>query len=74
VAFNQLRDKAAQSRHFFPGALGYVAMLVLALVAGLMGTVLHSGNVGMGALVTTLVLLLGLKWWGDRRCRPAKGS
>ncbi len=70
VAFNQLRQSSSQSRNFFPGVLGYVSTVALALIAGLMGAALGDGNAGIGALIGTLVLLLGLKWWSDRRSRP----
>ena len=68
VAFNQLRAGGSRRRQLFPGALGLVNILNLALLTGaltalmgpkLLGTILPVGaNVlGMGAGVVALVLL-----------------
>ncbi len=68
VAFNQLRAGGSRRRQLFPGALGLVNILNLALLTGaltalmgpkLLGTILPVGaNVlGMGAGVAALVLL-----------------
>ena len=68
VAFNQLRAGGSRRRQLFPGALGIVNILNLALLTGaltalmgpkLLGTILPVGaNVlGMGAGIVALVLL-----------------
>jgi ribose/xylose/arabinose/galactoside ABC-type transport system permease subunit len=68
VAFNQLRTGGSRRRQLFPGALGLVNILNLALLTGaltalmgpkLLGTILPVGaNVlGMGAGVVAMVLL-----------------
>ncbi len=66
VAFNQLRQSAGLTRQFFSGALGYVAIVVLSLLAGLCGAVLQGRSAGAAAVVITLAVLFGVKFFGDR--------
>ncbi len=57
VAFSQLRSGAAHTRRLFPGALGSVSLISLALLAGLLGAMIGGTT---AALVTGIGALLAL--------------
>jgi ribose/xylose/arabinose/galactoside ABC-type transport system permease subunit len=67
VAFTNLRQALGQGRRFFAGALGWVTVVNLALLAGVI-LALFSGKPSAGALVAgaTAVLLTLVKLFEDR--------
>jgi hypothetical protein len=69
VAFSQFRQAVGGGREAFPGALGVVALVTLALLAGVLATLLAGRGVGAAAGTTALVLLVAWKVWQAAR-RP----
>ncbi len=67
VAFSQLREAGRQGKQFFPGALGWAAILTLALLAGTMATLIAEQRAGLAAGIGSLVLLVLVKLWQIRR-------
>jgi hypothetical protein len=67
VAVTQLRQTGQSGKRLFPGALGFVAAVTLALLAGTL-TMLGT-RLGVAALVSvvTLAVLLGYKLVESRR-------
>jgi ribose/xylose/arabinose/galactoside ABC-type transport system permease subunit len=67
VAFNELRQKSAGAKRFFPGALGYVAIVALALLAGAVGVVMASATAGVVAAAGSILVLGAVKLIEARR-------
>ena len=65
VAFNELRESGGLRKQFFPGGLGIVNILVLALLAGVITAVMSgSDKLRSAAIAAVLVLLLlSVKKW-----------
>jgi ribose/xylose/arabinose/galactoside ABC-type transport system permease subunit len=62
VAFNELRRFGISHRkQFFPGTLGWIAVFILALLAGLVGTLTVGNMAGGVAFVGTALLLVAVK-------------
>jgi len=61
VAFSQFRQSGRQGKSAFPGALGAVALVTLALLAGVLTTLLAGRLSGMIAAPIALVILGGVK-------------
>ncbi len=61
VAFSQVRAQGQQRKQFFPGALGWVAALVLALIAASLAGVFAGRWAGVGAGTTVFGLAVALK-------------
>jgi ribose/xylose/arabinose/galactoside ABC-type transport system permease subunit len=62
VAFSQVGRKGKRSAQFFPGALGWVASVVLTLLAASLGAALGGRWIGLSAAITALVLTLTIKF------------
>ncbi|MEX2114654.1 MAG: ABC transporter permease [Pirellulales bacterium] len=75
VAFNELRQAGrGAGKQFFPGALGVMAIGILALLAGTIATIMVGRNAG-GVVSMTTLLGLGLIALVQRRAaRPGAGS
>ncbi|MCC7085797.1 MAG: ABC transporter permease [Pirellulales bacterium] len=67
VAFNELRQTSRGGKKFFPGALGYVAIVALALLAGSVGLVMSGGVAGAVAGVVSVIVLGAVKFIESRR-------
>jgi ribose/xylose/arabinose/galactoside ABC-type transport system permease subunit len=68
VTFNELRTRTLGGRQFFPGALGWFAVVALTLLAGSVGLVMTGKpTVGLGAAIFSGVLLTVLKLLELRR-------
>jgi len=75
VAFNELRQaRGAERKQFFPGALGVVTILILALLAGGVTTLMADKNAGEIVLGAALVLLGLARALEARRTRRAPQS
>jgi ribose/xylose/arabinose/galactoside ABC-type transport system permease subunit len=61
VAFNELRQKSRGAKKFFPGALGYVAIFTLALLAAAVGIVMSDNMAGMIAAGCSILVLGAVK-------------
>jgi ribose/xylose/arabinose/galactoside ABC-type transport system permease subunit len=61
VAFNELRQKSISAKRFFPGALGYVAIVALALLAGAVGVVMANTTAGVVAAAGSVLVLGAVK-------------
>jgi ribose/xylose/arabinose/galactoside ABC-type transport system permease subunit len=61
VAFSQARTAGRQRKQFFPGALGWIAVVVLALLAAALGAAFGGRWGGAGTGGAILVMTLGLK-------------
>ncbi len=61
VAFSQVGRKGQQRKQFFPGAIGWVAASVLALLAGSLSAVFGGRWVSLGVGVGVFALALMLK-------------
>lgn len=70
VAFSQLREARAEGRQYFPGVLGWVVMVALTSVVGLMSGFLVSRTGGQIAAVVCLLVLLTIK---RLESRPSSG-
>ena len=69
VAFNELRRSRSHRKQFFPGALGWVAAIILALLAGIVVLVTAGSMAGWIAAVSTLVVLGFMKTLETRTVR-----
>src|SRR5262249_24942320 len=66
VAFSQWGKSAGSGREFFPGALGWAAVVVLGLLTATLASLLTGAKAGAGAGVAALALLIVLKLWQGR--------
>jgi hypothetical protein len=66
VTFSQLRGARGRQVRFFPGALGWVAAVTLALLAGILVTLLAGKAPGATSGGIALLLLVGTKLWERR--------
>ena len=71
VAFSQLREAGRQGKQFFPGALGWVAIVTLSLLAATLTALVAEKTAGTIAGSAALGLLLLVKLW-QRRPMPAQ--
>jgi hypothetical protein len=71
VAFSQARSSDQQRKQFFPGPLGWIAVLVLTLLAAALGWALGGRWVAVGAGGGMLLLTLGLKSFEHLTARRA---
>jgi ribose/xylose/arabinose/galactoside ABC-type transport system permease subunit len=75
VALTQLRQARRQGKHFFPGALGWVTVANLAMLAAILVLVMSPTTRGEPinpaaiAGAVTLVILILAKLWEDRRTK-----
>ena len=67
VAFSQFRQSGHQGKSAFPGALGVVALVSLALLAGVLTTLLAGRQAGMVAAPLALVILGAVKFFEWKR-------
>jgi hypothetical protein len=67
VAVTQLRQTTAGGMRLFSGALGVVAAITLALLAGMLTMLGATQTVAVGVSAVTLVTLLGYKFIESRR-------
>ena len=78
VAFTQLRQARQRGKRFFPGALGWVTLLNLSVLAGVLAMVmsprtpLDARALGLAAGGGTLALLLLARFLEGRRDRSSK--
>ena len=73
VAFNQLRKTGSGStRQLFPGALGAAAVVVLAVGAGVLGTIMVGRGAG-GAVFAISFAALAAIAFAQRRGGAARG-
>jgi ribose/xylose/arabinose/galactoside ABC-type transport system permease subunit len=63
VAFSQFRQSAGRRRDAFPGMQGIVALVTLALLAGMVMTLTVGKTTGIAAAIVTLAVLGGIKLW-----------
>ncbi len=73
VAFSQLREAGRQGKQFFPGALGWIAILTLGLLAATLTTLVAEKTAGTIAGASALALLLLVKFW-QRRTAAARAA
>ncbi|HEX3727642.1 MAG TPA: ABC transporter permease [Pirellulales bacterium] len=74
VAFNELRQaKGGSGKQFFAGALGALAILILAILAALLTTLMVGAKPGAAVFVAALVAL-GLVRWIERRVTTARAA
>ena len=74
VAFNELRRAGRAGRgQFFPGLLGATAIAVLAILAGVISTIMAGRNAGVAVAVLSVVGL-GLVALVQRRAPPTRTS
>lgn len=66
VAFSQVRAQGQQRKQFFPGAIGWVAALVLALLAGALAAVFGGRWTGVAGAATVFVLAIAMKFYEQR--------
>jgi ribose/xylose/arabinose/galactoside ABC-type transport system permease subunit len=72
VSFNELRRGGqGTGKQFFPGALGIMAIGILALLAGTLATIMLGRTTGLAVLVTTLVVLAARRLVESRAARRA---
>jgi ribose/xylose/arabinose/galactoside ABC-type transport system permease subunit len=57
VAFNELRGARATSKQFFPGVLGATTIGILAVLAGMLATIIVGRNAGAAVFACSLVAL-----------------
>jgi hypothetical protein len=67
VAFSQFRRSRAGSRELFAGALGSMTLLVLALITGLLASLMAAPEAGYVAAPAVLALLVAVKVIESRR-------
>ncbi|MBX7166562.1 MAG: ABC transporter permease [Pirellulales bacterium] len=72
VAFNNWRAMIAARQRLFPGALGIVATVALVLLIGAVATIVFRLQVGVGAGLAALALLVGLQVLERRLTRTAR--
>jgi ribose/xylose/arabinose/galactoside ABC-type transport system permease subunit len=70
VTFNQLRQRLARGKQFFPGLLGWTAILTLGLFAAALLPMLIGGGGGLVATAAFVALLVALKIFEGRRAKP----
>jgi ribose transport system permease protein/erythritol transport system permease protein len=63
VALSGLRAPGSARKEFFPGALGAVAAVTLALLAATVAALLGGRSAGGAALVCALLVFVGLRLW-----------
>lgn len=63
VALSGLRTGGSSRKEFFPGALGAVAAITLALLIATVAALLGGRSAGGATLVGALVVLVGLRLW-----------
>ena len=73
VAFSQLRDRAGSAKQFFPGALGVVAIINLALLAAALSALLGGKSAGAIAGLAAIALLGAAKFVEAKRSLPGRG-
>jgi ribose/xylose/arabinose/galactoside ABC-type transport system permease subunit len=66
VAFSQLREAGRRGKQFFPGALGWVAIVTLGLLAGTLATLVVDKRAGALAGALATALLVTVKHWQRR--------
>ncbi|MBX9788837.1 MAG: ABC transporter permease [Pirellulales bacterium] len=71
VALSGLRVEGRTRKEFFPGALGFVAGLTLALLAGVVAALLAGQQAGTATLVVATSSLIALRLWERRGARRA---
>ena len=71
VALSGLRVEGRVRKEFFPGALGFVAGLTLALLAGVVAALLAGQRAGTATLVVATSSLIALRLWERRGARRA---
>jgi hypothetical protein len=70
VAFNELRRfGVSRSKQFFPGMLGWIAVFILALLAGLVGTLTVGNVAGWIAFAAVALALVFVKTLETRAVR-----
>lgn len=69
VALNQLRIGMASGRRVFPGAMGSVTVINLALLAGVLSFLFRGGMTGWAVGIIALVAMGLVKWMEARRAR-----
>ncbi len=67
VAFNALRAHGTARRQFFPDALGWVTIPILAALLGVVVAATSGRTAGITAVVVALAVLFSCKIWEDRR-------
>ncbi|REK10840.1 MAG: ABC transporter permease [Planctomycetota bacterium] len=72
VAFNELRQAGGARKQFFPGALGIVAIGILAVLAGMLSTIMIGPQAGGVVFLVALVGLSGVKLLERRRSAAPK--
>jgi ribose/xylose/arabinose/galactoside ABC-type transport system permease subunit len=73
VAISQLREAGAARKEFFPGALGAVSAMTLALLAALVAALLGSRGYGMAVGAIAILAIGGVKLWQQRRAAGLLG-
>jgi ribose transport system permease protein len=71
VTFNQLRQSGAQGKQFFPGMLGWTAILTLGLLAGSLLILVMGRSSGLGSAAVVFLALIAVKILEGRRARTA---
>ena len=74
VAFSQFRRAGAGGRELFAGALGSVSLLVLALIAGLLASLMAAPTAGYVAGPAVLALLAAVKMIENRRRKTQRAA
>jgi ABC-type xylose transport system permease subunit len=78
VALTQLRQARRGAMRFFPGALGWVTVVNLAILAGVVAVVMNPSKtvsparLGLSVGVVTLALLIGVRFLEHRRSPGSK--
>jgi ribose/xylose/arabinose/galactoside ABC-type transport system permease subunit len=72
VTFTQLRQAGGRGKRFFPGSLGLVSMVTLAILIGVLAKLFaHNtglgGNKAGGIAAAAALVLLGLAWFAEQR-------
>jgi len=55
VAFNELGGGRGKAKQFFPGVLGAMAIAILAILAGVIATIMAGRNTGATVVLASLV-------------------
>jgi ribose/xylose/arabinose/galactoside ABC-type transport system permease subunit len=66
-AFSQFREAAGAGKRIFPGPLGSIAILGLAILAGTLTALFTNKTAAISTTIVTLVVLASIKLWESRQ-------
>ncbi len=74
VTFNQFRQAGAGGKRYFPGLLGWIAILTLGLFSGVLLPLIMPAYAGMGVTAVFVGLLIAIKFVESRAKSPTAST